>query len=849
MAEPWSGKRLLAALAERQGAPALISVREGMLETLSGMELASRARAFASALLRSGMGRGEPVVLIGANCSSWVIARLALSVSGALAIPVDETSGDDTLGEVLTRCKARRAVCDPGHAERLKRLAPMLEIVRFGAEMERMCAGAAVPLPETAPNEPDMLAYTSGTTGSPKTIVLTHANIAANVEPLAASHLVGPADRVLLPLPLAHVYPYVVGLLAGLASGAAIVFPQTQTGPDILAAARLSDATTIVGVPRLYAAICSGLMARLQDANPVARTLFRASLAASTRLRRMGVNSGLLLLRGARARFGTKLRLLVSGGARMDPATLWTLLGLGYDVRTGYGLAETASMFTGNLPNATRWESEGKPFAGDVRIAAPDTDGLGEIELRGPQVFSRYLDNTDATRAAFTADGWFRTGDLGRLDNEGFLFVAKRMRDVLVLGGGKKVDPEALEKLYGDHPGIREMAVLEYKGALVALIVPAPEAARSGGALHIETAIRVHLASIAQTLPPFMRLAGYAIAREPLPRTRLGKYRRFLLPQTYERALHPAAPPTAISAEDRALLERPLPQKVFQTLRGRYPGRSITPDANLQLDLGIDSLEWMALALELEERLHIHLDEAQIASLVTIRDLLEVVEQASPSSVPAGRDWAAPRGALLRILGRMVYALDRAVMGAAFQLRVYGKENLPRRGNFLLIANHVSYLDAPALAAALETRVLSDTYWAGDPQLLFSKPWQAPLMRAMQCYPLDERQPAQALAASSGLLERGANIVWFPEGWRSPDGTLQDFLPGIGHLLKRHPVSVVPAYIEGAFDAWPRHRAWPRPLPLRVTFGKPIEPDAWRNEDDPRKIAKLLHDAVSALKS
>jgi long-chain acyl-CoA synthetase len=201
-----------------------------------------------------------------------------------------------------------------------------------------------------------------------------------------------------------------------------------------------------------------------------------------------------------------------------------------------------------------------------------------------------------------------------------------------------------------------------------------------------------------------------------------------------------------------------------------------------------------------------------------------------------------------RIFGSLIYGMDWLIMRALFRLRVAGRDNLPKEDNFIVIANHTSYLDAPAIAAALGYRPLSKTYWAGDPQLLFSRRWEAPLMRAMHCYPLDERQPAQALSTSASLLARGSNIVWFPEGWRSPDGTLQSFLPGIGHLLKRYPISVVPAHIFGAYESWPRHRRWPRLNKISVSFGKPIPPAQWADKE-PRQIAQLLRDAVVTLEA
>ena len=851
--EAWTFRNFLDDMARRGQAPALIAVRDGALHIISFEELARRIRALAGGLLQQGVKPGEAIALLAPNGFEWVIGRLALGIIGAMTVAIDDLATDVEVQIILSGSRATRVLCKSSRAETLRKSNPALSIIALD---DAAVAPEVQSLPEVSASAPAMLAYTSGTTGAPKAIVLTHSNIETNVRALVASNLVGPGDRVLLPLPLPHVYPFVVGLLAPLGSGAAVVFPESATGPQLLEAIRLAEVSAIVGVPRLYSAITSGLIARVQSSGFARRKLFHALLHLSMALRRgYGINAGTNLFPTIRARFGAKLRLLVCGGAKLEPETLWLLLGLGFDVRSGYGLAETSAMFTGNLPGNTHWESEGRPISGAVRIAAPGNSGIGEIELKGPQVFSHYLDNADATRAAFTADGWFKTGDIGRVDADGFLFVTGRAKDILVLGGGKKVDPEELEKLYGASRYIRELAIFEHRGGLAALVVPSLETAREGGAMHVDTAIRIDLASCAQALPSYQRLAGFAIVREPLPRTRLGKYRRFLLPAIYEKAQSGAAREAAaeLSVEDKALLQQPVARQVYDMLLKRYPHGQLSLDASPLLDLGIDSLEWISFGLELEDRLKLRLTEAEIGGVVTVRDLLVLATRAAATPAPPpriSRDWIAPAGMALRFLGAFLYALNGLLMRVLFHLRAKGGVHLPR-GNFILIANHASYLDAPAIAAALPYRSLRKCFWAGDPVILFSKPWQAPFMRAVHCFPADERTPAQTLAVSEALLRRGDSIVWFPEGWRSPDGALQQFLPGIGHLLRCVPIPVVPVYIDGTFEALPRDKSFPRFRPIRIKIGRPILPADWQalgEKDAPQAIADFLRRAIEELR-
>jgi len=275
---------------------------------------------------------------------------------------------------------------------------------------------------------------------------------------------------------------------------------------------------------------------------------------------------------------------------------------------------------------------------------------------------------------------------------------------------------------------------------------------------------------------------------------------------------------------------------VWALLRQRYPDWALDLDTDLSLDLSLDSFAWMELTILLQDRLGIRLSDTDIAAIATVRDLLRLsidrriglrtLAQEGPALALDIERWLAPTGTLLTALGLLLYALNRLVMRAAFRLRFTGLERIPRTGPFLITPNHVSYLDAPAIAAALPWRRLGQIYWAGDVLRLFSNPLSRLLSRAIHLFPVDSRHPAAALKTATRVLESGHALVWFPEGWRSPDGNLQRFLPGIGQLLLHTGAPAVPAYIAGAFEAWPRERRIPRFHRITVTFGHPAPVEA-----------------------
>lgn len=840
--DPWSIAGLLRDVAARGRHPAIVAIGDAGAVIRDSRTVAKNVRLLALGLRERGVGNGDAVALWAPNSPEWVTAALAILAAGGVLMPIDDLADPDQLRGALACRAARFVFTTQPHLDAcgdiVRAHGSLAILLDWDSPEAHTWRSPPVEedgdLPAVSGDAPALLSWTSGTTGSPKAFLLTHRNIAANVEALRALDVVGSEDRALLPLPLHHAYPLVVGMLTTLTVGTTIVLPGGTTGPAMVRALREANVTAIVGVPRLYDALAAAIDQRAAARGLAVRTVWRGLLAFSRIvLRTTGLCPGRWLLAPVRRAVAPQLRLLVSGGARLEKETEERLEALGWTVLSGYGLAETASLFTGNSPRARRLGSAGRPLAGgETRIAEPDGQGIGAIELRGPSITEGYLDNPKADREAFTPDGWFRTGDLGFVDRDGFLFVTGRAKEVLVLGGGKKVIPEDLERVYGAAAEIAELALIEREGGLVALVRPDAARLRARGATNIRDGIRVVLAEAAQGLPSYQRLSGFALTRDPLPRTRLGKYRRFLLPALYAAAATgPASRGGRVrSLEDEALLRDPNAAAVWTLLRQRHPEGAIDLNANLALDLNLDSFAWMELTLVLQEQLGILLTESDIASAETVRDLLRLsaarrregrAPPPAPASPTASMRWLAPTSLLVTALGFALHAVNKALMRGLFGLRTTGREALPATGAFVIAPNHASFLDPMAIAAALSWRRLRRLYWAGDALLLFGNPATRLLCRAMHVFPVEAEHPGAALDTAAQALRAGNSVVWFPEGWRSPDGMLQRFLPGIGELLLRNQAPAVPTYIAGAFEAWPRSRRLPRLHRITVAFGRP----------------------------
>ena len=845
MIVPWTIGDLLRELSARGRHPAVIYFGEDCIVAWGSDALAEKALGFARHLREIGAGSGAAIALWAPNSPTWIAAALGVLAAGGMLVPIDDLADGEQFEAALNSGGSRIILTTARHLEASSAILGThnITVIRIDDALQTepdvrprrdVANKQTEDLLAPADDAPAMLSWTSGTTGSPKAFMLTHRNIATNVDALQKLGVAGARDCALLPLPLHHAYPFVVGMLTILSLGATIVLPGVATGPALMRALREGKVTTIIGVPRLFEALSAAIGQRLKDRNPLLRLAYRVLLKLTMFVQQVsGLRLGRFLLAPVRHAIAPRLRLLVSGGARLEKTVEEHLESLGWMVLSGYGLAETASLFTGNRPKDRRAGSVGRPFAdGHVRIASPDDQGMGEIELRGSSITKGYLNNPEANREAFTPDGWFRTGDLGFIDRDGFLFVTGRTKELLVLGGGKKVIPEDLERIYGGAPEISEIAVLEDKGALVALVRPDAVKLHERGATNLRDGVRVILGEQAQHLPSYERLSGFALTDQPLPRTRLGKCRRFLLPSLYAQAAAGGGRRAghALTPEDAALLHNPAANAVWNLLRERYPDHPLDLDVNLSLDLNLDSFAWMELTILLHDRMGINLSDTDIGGIETIRELLRLsIERRAAILLLSHQEaaialdiarWSTPTGVVLKSLSLVLYVVNWLVMRGLFRLRAMGVERLPETGAFVITPNHVSYLDAPAIAAALPWRRFQHVYWAGDVLRLFSNPFSRLFSRAMHLFPVDSRHPSAALETAARVLRLGNISVWFPEGWRSPDGRLQRFLPGIGQLLLTSGAAAVPAYITGTFDALPRDRRMPKFHRITVTFGR-----------------------------
>ena len=478
----------------------------GRWESLSAERSRADVEGLALGLAALGMRRGDRVALLSENRYEWAITDLATLGQGAVTVPIYPTLTAPQVRYILENAEARVLVLSSvaqlekilGFADALPRLttlvvmdpAPSARDPRVRAWSAVLADGerrrAAEPdaframADATRPGDLATIIYTSGTTGDPKGAMLTHDNIAANVEACLQVVELKPSDSCLSFLPLCHIFERMAGLYAMLASGATIAYARSVE--TVAADAQEVRPTILTGVPRFYEKVYARVMENAAAQPPVKRAIFHWGLGVgqqAARLRFAGKTAGLLSgivaavadkLVGAkvRERVGGRIRYCISGGAPLGPKVMEFFFAIGIPIIEGYGLTETSPVICLNVPGHERPGAVGPPVPGVELSFGPD----GEILTRGPCVMQGYFRNEEATRVAMR-DGWFHTGDVGHLDAEGFLRITDRLKDLLVTAGGKKVAPQPLEGRLKASRWISEAVMLgDRRPFCVALLVP-----------------------------------------------------------------------------------------------------------------------------------------------------------------------------------------------------------------------------------------------------------------------------------------------------------------------------------------------------------------------------------------
>jgi long-chain acyl-CoA synthetase len=890
----------------RFGARTAVEVqRKDGIDRYSYHDLHQLALDRAARLKAVGVQPGDRCAIFAQNDAHWCAAYLAILGVGAIVVPLDTNYSAGQVSTILRDAGARVLFTGdrlkPVVSEALDNWPPL------AGPAASSNAGPTVfdihaPVPDVRPDEAAVesgraadasatavILYTSGTTSDPKGVMLSNANLLAERDAAFAVIDVGAEDSVLGVLPLFHSLAQLANLLLPFAVGARVVYLETLSSQELVRALSERKITIFACVPQFFYLIHERILREVDKRGTLATFLFRAMLASSFRFRRLGVNLGPALFGRVHALMGRQMRLFVTGGSRFDPAIGRDLYALGFTILQAYGLTETSGAVTINAPDDAYIDAVGRPLPGtELKILPAEGDGLdGEIAVRGPLVMQGYFNRTDAT-AAVMRDGWFLTGDLGRIDSTGRLTITGRKKEIIILANGKNLYPEEIETHYRKSAFVKEIAVTTAGAGngpggerLYAVVVPDLEVLRAKKIVNAGEILRFELEGLGASLPSYKRVLGYEVSFEPLPRTTTGKLRRHEIVGRLKRA---GATPTASAgsvAEQASWPKDPHIDRALAVVRRRVAGGVVCrPASNLELDLGLDSMERVELLTDLEQEFAVRLPEEQAHQIFTLGALIGAMRpgadpptSGSPGEVSAlnrskpiaDESWGvvlrdlppptdpALNGLLQRrpVLEPLLFAFGRILPRLMGGIRVSGLEKLPREGAFLICPNHQSYVDPFFVCAVLPYRTLARVFFVGAVEY-FETPLMAWVARQIHCVPVDpDSNLVPAMKAGAFGLAQGKVLILFPEGERSIDGTVKRFKKGSAILSRHMRVPVVPVAIKGAYEVWPRGRAfnWRGMLPwsrsqVRIQIGDAIQ---FADGESYRDAAARLRAAVEKM--
>ncbi len=468
-------------------------------------EISAKATGLSELLFSRGIGKGDKVAILSQNMPNWGIAYLGITTLGGVVVPVLTDFHEKEIKNILTHCEAQALVISDRMGKKVKGSLPgpvhtvILADDLSIADRDRLQESGDITAEKKTGRQPHQrtkkkkgtdlsrekeiagkenqrevkeedlaaLIYTSGTTGSSKGVMLTHGNIVSNAINTAGIQDVKETDRMLSILPLAHSYECTIGFLIPLMKGASVYYLDKPPSPAVLIPAMQEvKPTMILSVPLIIEKIY-----KMQVLPKLLPNAFMKRLFKITFFRR-------LLHRAAAKKlhrnFGGKLRFFGIGGAKLGAFTERFLCDGNFPYAIGYGLTETSPLLAGSPPSLTRCRSTGYSLPGqELKIDSTDpVNKEGEILARGPNVMKGYFKDPEKTREVFTDDGWFRTGDLGIMDADNYLYIKGRINNMIVGPGGENIHPEEIEEIINKEPLALESMVYKPNDKLVARIHP-----------------------------------------------------------------------------------------------------------------------------------------------------------------------------------------------------------------------------------------------------------------------------------------------------------------------------------------------------------------------------------------
>ena len=791
---------------------------------VSFVELIKRVRYFSNEVLKN--IESPHALIIMENRPEWVYSFYSVWDKKEVNVVLDASSNPNEIAYVINDSQPKTIICSDFSEERILEAITIanyqdkariinidkenIDFNSIGSEYDN------VTLQNPEGDETAVMLYTSGTTGSPKGVMLSSNNIIGEIDGIVEKDVLQANDQMIALLPFHHILPLMATLLLPLREGASIVFVEKIASKEILDVLEKNNISVMVGVPRVFKLFYDSIKQQIQ-AKFITRKIYAiAEKINSKRFSRM-------IFSKVHKKFGGHLNVMVSGGAKLDPEIATFFNVLGFTVCEGYGLTETSPVLAVNSIKYNKVGTVGKALY-NTELKIVDE----ELWVKGPQIMKGYYNKPEKTAEVMTEDGWFKTGDLAEIDKDGYLTIRGRKNSMIVLSNGKNIDPETVEnKIMGlSGPLIKEIGILGHEDKLAAIIVPDLLEFRKQGINNIQTYLKDIIENYNLTASNYKKVLDYKLVEDELPKTRLGKTKRFMLPELYKKDEK-----VKEKVEEPQTQEYQAVKEFVAKLKGFEPG----PEENLELDLGMDSLDKVELLAYVESTFGIKIDEEKFAEMPNLKLLSEYISEKAEFFMNSEVDWKkiidkAPNreiknGWLINALRPLIYV----ILKMYFRLKIDRTNKISDEPQ-IFVSNHQSFVDALVLGALIPAKIQKKTFFLAI-NWYFKKGIMKYVADNGNIILVDIDKNVKETVEEIALhIKNGKNVLIFPEGARTKNGKVGKFKKVFAIIAKELNVDVQCLGIKGGYEAYSRFMKFPLPKRIEVTVLEKIKPEGTYEE-------------------
>lgn len=784
------------------------------------------------------LSKGDKCIIFSENREEWIYSLFSIWQKRCIAVPVDATSTVSDLAYILGDCTPECIITSAGNLnttnEAIKTAGVTTQVVNIEDFAQMYTKDVDTSAEDYQPKNDDisLICYTSGTTGSPKGVMLSFANLFANIRGVSEEvKIFNIQRRTMILLPLHHILPLMGTVVAPMINGGGVAISPSLSGPDIMQTLCRGKIAIFVGVPRLWQTLYNGIKKKI-DEKWVTRQLFAMCQKANNR------TLSRLVFSSIRNKMGGHLDFCVSGGAALDTEIGKGLRTLGLDVLEGYGMTETAPIIAFTRP--------GDIIPGCVGLPLPSVECKlinGELCAKGPNVMRGYYNRPEETKAVIDSEGFIHTGDLARVDEKGRIYITGRSKEIIVLSNGKNVQPAEIEfQLEKYDTLVKEAAVTEKDDMLLAIIVPQNENITEE---QLKTEV---IQPYNKTVENYKKIMNIFVFNGELPRTKLDKLQRFKLKDILNNGNASAKQETPLN--DDLSNENEAYRIIKEYIEGEKK-ISVKPTDHIETDLAFDSLDRVSLQGFIEQTFGMTINADTMADFKDIQSLAEKVEQGQTRREVEKIDWhtiltnknendtsvnslTLPTASFTHVAYENIF---KAFFKTYNRMTVKGVENIPTSGPFILAPNHQSYLDAPIAMAGVPTSQINDIYFYATEEHVQGKVLRY-LASRHNIILMENRNLKNSILKLAKVLRQGKSIMIFPEGTRTYTGELNNFKKTFAILSKELNVPIVPVRLTGAYRMLKRGTRFIQPCHIQVEYLPCVMPNDSLTYDEITEIVK-----------